>query len=66
MSRVEFKTKFRLDRYRNDSLIEWVSKSFRTELERAAAWAMFGHLCDEYQGVSLLVRGNLIETETSE
>lgn len=52
----------RIDRWVNDELTEWVAKSFATELERSAAWAMFGKLCNEYDGVRELVRGELKES----
>jgi hypothetical protein len=60
---TKFKISGRFDRWRNDELIEFVGKSFQTELERGAAWAMFAHLCEEYPGVRELARGKLVETE---
>ena len=49
--------------WKNVPLTEWVDGSFRTELEMSAAWAMFGHLCDNYVGVRELVRGTLKSSE---
>ena len=53
-----------IDKYDNKEVRAWVDGSFRTELEKSAAWAMFAHLCNGYKGVSELVRGELVSTET--
>jgi len=52
-----------IDKWHNKELTDWVNGVFLTEPEKSAAWAMFGHLCDWYNGVRELVRGELVETE---
>ncbi len=62
MGTVEYAESIRVDVWENKLLKEWVNKSFRTDLERSAAWAMYGHLCNEYDGVRDLVKGELKES----
>ena len=61
-ARLKIKTSARLDIYRNDAVGAWVNESFRTDLEKSAAWAMFAHLCNEYDGVRDIVKGGIVET----
>ncbi len=56
----------RLDVYDNAKVRGWVNGSFGTELERSAAWAMFGHLCNEYPDVQKIVRGELVRSTEEE
>jgi hypothetical protein len=62
MQNVAIIESIRIDVWENKPLKEWVEKSFRTELERSAAWAMFGHLCNEYCGIRDIIRGELRES----
>jgi hypothetical protein len=62
---VGFREAIRFERWRNDELVEFVGRSFKTGSEREAAWAMFAHLCNEYPGVHDLVRGRLVEISVS-
>jgi hypothetical protein len=49
-------------KYRNDEMTEWVSGSFKTELERSAAWATFAHICNEYPEAGKIIRGHLVDS----
>ena len=62
--KIRLRESIRIDKYDNKEVRAWVDGSFRTELEKSAAWAMFAHLCNGYKGVRELVRGELVSTET--
>lgn len=56
-------TSIRIERFRNQGVIDWISGSFRTELEKSAAGAMFAYICNEYPEAGKLLRGELIDVE---
>ncbi|MCK9597900.1 MAG: hypothetical protein M0R06_02595 [Sphaerochaeta sp.] len=61
--KVKVKESWKIEKYRNEEIIEWVSKEFETDAERIAAFAMFAHICNKYPYAAEYLRGRLVESE---